>query len=57
MVCYMHNDYLLPAAVVLTGFAFFSQFFVALRFLFRLNDSILIKFLVFKVFFFRNAFI
>ena len=36
---------------------FFSQFFWALRFLFRLNDSILINFLVFQGFFFRNLFI
>ena len=38
-------------SVVLTGFVFLSQFFRALRLLFRLNDSILFKFLVFQVFF------
>ena len=55
VTCIMINYYL--QSVVLTGFVFFSQFFWALRFLFRLNDSILIKFLVFQGFFFRNAFI
>ena len=55
VTCVRINYYL--QSVVLTGFVFFSQFFWALRFLFRLNDSILIKFLVFPSFFFRNAFI
>ena len=56
VTCVRINYYL--QSVVLTGFVFFSQFFLkALKFLFRLNDSILIKFLVFQGFFFRNAFI
>ena len=55
VTCARINFYL--QSVVLTGFVFFSQFFWALRFLFRLNDSILIKFLVFQGFFFRNPFI
>ena len=54
VTCVRINYYL--QSVVLTGFVFFSQFFWALRFLFRLNDSILIKFLVFQVFI-RNAFV
>ena len=56
VTCARINVYL--QSVVLTGFVFFSQFFWAARFLFRLNDSILIKFPVFQsFFFFRNAFI
>ena len=54
VTCVRINYYL--QSVVLTGFVFFSQFFWALRFLFRLNDSILMKFLVFQVFF-RNTFV
>ena len=55
VTCIMINYFL--QSVVLTGFVFFSQFLWAIRFLFRLNDSILFKFLVFQGFFFRNAFI
>ena len=55
VTCIMINYYL--QSVVLTGFVFSSQFFWASRFLFRLNDSILIKFLVFQDFVFRNPFI
>ena len=53
--CVIINCFL--QSVFLTGFGLAILFFYALRFLFWLNDSILIKFLVFQGFFFRNAFI